>query len=77
MLGFWQRVDTYEEQPDIHFEHELLILLETADADNTFGWSTFPNFNALLDDKIRTPKIQVRPLPEFNITFCLLLLQKK
>ena len=50
--GFWQKVDTYEEQPDVHFEHEIIVLLETADPDQSFGWSTMANFNALLDDRL-------------------------
>ena len=52
--GFWQKVDTYQEQPDIHFEHEMIILLETADPDQSFGWSTMANFNSLLDDRSLT-----------------------
>ena len=50
--GFWQKVDTYEEQPDVHFEHEIIVLLETADPDQSFGWSTMANFNALLDERL-------------------------
>ena len=52
--GFWQKIDTYQEQPDIHFEHEMIILLETADPDQSFGWSTMANFNSLLDDRSLT-----------------------
>ena len=28
-LGFWRKVDTYEEQPDIHFLHQLIMIMET------------------------------------------------
>ena len=57
--GFWQKIDTYDEQPDIHFEHEMVIQLETENPDKTISWSTMKNYNALLEDKIRMPSIQV------------------
>ena len=58
--GFWQKIDTYEEQPDVHFHHDLLAMLETNEPNEAFGWSTMTNFNRLLNDKIRTPQIKVR-----------------
>ena len=59
-LGFWQRIETFEEQPDIHFEHDLVVQLETEDPDKTLSWSTMNNYNSLLENRIRTPTIQVR-----------------
>lgn len=56
--GFWQKIDTYQEQPDVHFEHDLLLLMETSDPDKSFGWSTMSNFNQLLDSRIKTPVIK-------------------
>lgn len=56
--GFWQKVDTYLEQPDIHFQHELLLIIETDKPDQTIGWSTMENFNNLLNDQIRVPTIK-------------------
>ena len=58
--GFWQKIDTYEEQPDIHFDHELIVQTETSDPDNSFGWSSMPNFNTLLGQRVRTPTIKVK-----------------
>ena len=56
--GFWQKIDTFQEQPDIHFQHELIVLMETADPDNSFGWSTMDNFNEILDDKVKIPTLK-------------------
>lgn len=57
--GFWQKIDSYEEQPDIHFEHDLIVLLETSDPDETIGWSTMSNFNSFLGgNRVRTPMIK-------------------
>ena len=36
----------------------MIVLFETADPDQSFGWSTMSNFNALLDDRLRTPTIK-------------------
>ena len=58
--GFWQKIETFEEQPDIHFEHDLIVQLETEDPDKTLSWSTMNNYNSLLENRIRTPTIQVR-----------------
>lgn len=59
-LGFWQKIDSYEEQPDIHFEHDLIVLLETSDPDETISWSTMSNLNSFLGggNRIRTPLIK-------------------
>ena len=58
--GFWQKIETFEEQPDIHFEHDLIVQLETEDPDKTLSWSTMNNYNSHLENRIRTPTIQVR-----------------
>ena len=59
-LGFWQKIDSYEEQPDIHFEHDLIVLLETSDPDETISWSRMSNLNSFLGggNRIRTPLIK-------------------
>lgn len=56
--GFWQKTDTYQEQPDVHFEHELIVLMETADPEKNYGWSTMSNFNQLLDEKVQVPTLK-------------------
>ena len=59
ILGFWRKVDTYEEQPDIHFLHQLILILETDQPDQRIGWSTLQNFNHLLADSTRVPTVKV------------------
>ena len=61
-IGFWQKVDTYEEQPDVHFKHELVVILETDDPGKVIGWSTLNSFNQLLHDQVRVPLIKVRSI---------------
>ena len=58
--GFWRKVDTYEEQPDIHFLHQLILILETDHVDRRIGWSTIQNFNHLLGESARVPTVKVR-----------------
>jgi Transmembrane protein 231 len=59
-LGFWRKVETYEEQPDIHFLHQLILILETDQPDNPITWSTMQNYNHLLGgDSTRIPTIKV------------------
>ena len=58
-LGFWQKVDHYQEQPEIHFQHDLVVLMETENPMRPIGWSTFKNYNQLLLDNVRVPMIKV------------------
>jgi len=60
--GFWRKVDTYEEQPDIHFLHQLILILETDQVDRRIGWSTIQNFNHLLGESARVPTVKVRKI---------------
>ncbi|TRY70099.1 hypothetical protein TCAL_05449 [Tigriopus californicus] len=69
--GFWQRVDTYREQPEIHFQHELVLYLETLLPDKSLGWSTFKNYNQLLQDRVRVPFIQ-ESIPIHSMQACIL-----
>jgi len=57
--GFWRKVDTYEEQPDIHFLHEVLIVLDTNRPDHKIAWSTMKNFNQIMINAARIPTIKV------------------
>lgn len=59
ITGFWRKIETYEEQPDIHFLHQLILILETDQPDNRIGWSTMQNFNHLIADSARVPTIKV------------------
>lgn len=58
--GFWKRTDTYREQPDVNWKHELLVVLETLDDTSYICWSTFPRFNSLVEDHLRVPSINSR-----------------
>lgn len=59
VTGFWQKIDYYQEQPEIHFQHDLVILMETENPMRPIGWSTFKNYNQLLLDNVRVPMIKV------------------
>ena len=56
-LGFWKKIDVYREQPDVHYEYELVLLLET-DSGN-LGWSTYHGYNELLQEQARVPTLKV------------------
>ena len=50
----------YREQPDIHFKHEMMVLLETENMDQAITWSTDQRFNLLMQDQVRIPSVKVR-----------------
>ena len=59
-LGFWRKVETYEEQPDTHFLHHLILILETDLPGRPIVWSTLQNFNHLIGGKsARVPTVKV------------------
>ena len=51
--GFWMTTNTYMEQPDIHFKKQALMVLDTPTAGNFLAWSTYTNFNNILQDAYR------------------------
>jgi hypothetical protein len=53
-------VDTYREQPDVHFSHQLLVQAETDADDVPVAWATFNGFNQMLGANVRVPVIKVR-----------------
>ena len=57
--GFWLRRATYEEQPEIHFTHELVVLASTREG-LTLGWSTAEPVNNFLLDNVRIPLVTSR-----------------
>jgi transmembrane protein 231 len=60
VAGFWRKIDTYEEQPDVHFLHQLILILETDQPDHRIAWSTLPNFNHVFGgDATRVPTVKV------------------
>ena len=45
------REASYREQPDIHFQHELVLVAETR-AGRQLGWATFGAVNTFLEDGV-------------------------
>ncbi|XP_056595910.1 transmembrane protein 231 isoform X2 [Triplophysa dalaica] len=58
--GFWLKRSTYEEQPVIQFQYDMILIGATNTAGNYVAWSTFPNFNRLVGDSLRIPSISVQ-----------------
>ncbi|XP_076039375.1 transmembrane protein 231 [Oratosquilla oratoria] len=54
--GLWKEISTQYEQPDVHFKHGVLLLLDTNNG--PLVWSTFPNYNAMLDSLLRIPVVK-------------------
>ncbi|XP_058252317.1 transmembrane protein 231 [Hemibagrus wyckioides] len=58
--GFWLKQSSYEEQPVVRFQYEMLMIGVTSVSGDYVAWSTFSNFNTLLGDKLRIPTVSVR-----------------
>ncbi|XP_077067513.1 transmembrane protein 231 [Siphateles boraxobius] len=58
--GFWLKRSTYEEQPVIQFQYDMILMGATDTAGNYVAWSTFPNFNRLIGDNLRIPYISAQ-----------------
>ncbi|KAL6480662.1 hypothetical protein MHYP_G00116950 [Metynnis hypsauchen] len=58
--GFWLKRSTYEEQPVVQFQYQMLMIGATGTAGEFVAWSTFPNFNRLLGNNLRIPSVSVR-----------------
>lgn len=56
--GLWMQIDTFSEQPTVHFKHKLLVLLDTNAGYLT--WSTYQQFNFLQMANLRTPMVSSR-----------------
>merc|ERR1719350_1442427 len=57
--GFWVRMATYREQPQIHFRHEVMVLADLARGGQV-GWATFSTVNDFLVENVRIPVIKSR-----------------
>ncbi|XP_060041143.1 transmembrane protein 231 isoform X2 [Erinaceus europaeus] len=56
--GFWQKRSSYEEQPTVRFQHQvLLVTLLQPEPGGFLAWSTFPAFNRLQGDHLRVPLV--------------------
>lgn len=59
VTGFWLKQSSYEEQPVVQFQYEMLMMGVTSVSGEYVAWSTFSNFNTLLGDKLRIPTVSV------------------
>ena len=50
---------TYEEQPEVHFRHELVVLARTREGQQ-LGWATAESVNNFLMEKVRIPLVTSR-----------------
>ena len=55
--GFWMTTNTYMEQPDIRFKKQVILALQGSSPGNFFAWSTYSNFNNLLQSNLRIPVV--------------------
>ena len=53
------RLATYQEQPEIHFRHELVVLARTRDGAQ-LGWATAESVNNFLLENVRIPLVTSR-----------------
>lgn len=61
LSGFWLKRSSYEEQPTVAFQHQvLLVALLEPERGEFLAWSTFPAFNRLQGDHLRVPLVSVR-----------------
>nr|F7B645.1 RecName: Full=Transmembrane protein 231 [Xenopus tropicalis] len=58
--GFWLKTSTYEEQPNVRFQYDVLLIALSSTTGNYLAWSTYPGFNNLVGDKLRLPHISAR-----------------
>ncbi|KAM4721491.1 transmembrane protein 231 [Rhinophrynus dorsalis] len=58
--GFWLKQSTYEEQPNVHFQYEVLLIALTSNSGSYLAWSTFQGFNSLVGDRLRLPQVSAR-----------------
>uniref|UniRef100_A0A2K5QD44 Transmembrane protein 231 n=1 Tax=Cebus imitator TaxID=2715852 RepID=A0A2K5QD44_CEBIM len=59
--GFWLKRSSYEEQPTVRFQHQvLLVALLGPESGGFLAWSTFPAFNRLQGDRLRVPFVSTR-----------------
>ncbi|XP_007670419.2 transmembrane protein 231 [Ornithorhynchus anatinus] len=59
--GFWLKRSSYEEQPTVRFQHQVLFVALLGPAPGGFlAWSTFPTFNRLQGASLRVPLVSTR-----------------
>ncbi|XP_018606966.1 transmembrane protein 231 isoform X2 [Scleropages formosus] len=58
--GFWLKRSSYEEQPRVRFQYQLLLIAATSTNGDYVAWSTFSNFNSLQGNNLRIPSVSAR-----------------
>ncbi|KAK1163476.1 transmembrane protein 231-like isoform X1 [Acipenser oxyrinchus oxyrinchus] len=58
--GFWLKLSTYEEQPSVRFQYQVLLIAATSTSGDYVAWSTYQNFNNLQGNNLRIPSISAR-----------------
>ncbi|KAM8946266.1 transmembrane protein 231 [Pelodytes ibericus] len=58
--GFWLKQSTYEEQPNVRFRYEVLLIAINDPNGNFLAWSTFQQFNSLVGDRLRLAQVSAR-----------------
>jgi hypothetical protein len=58
-VGFWLKEASYKEQPEVHFKHQFVVFLQGLTSDSYVAYSTYQNFNNLVNDKLRIPVTKV------------------
>ncbi|XP_012946498.1 transmembrane protein 231 [Aplysia californica] len=58
--GFWLREATYREQPTVAFKKEFILILDLQSPDSTVAYSTFQQYNQLIQSQLRIPVTKVR-----------------
>lgn len=56
--GFWTTKEIHREQPRVLFTRDVMLLVEGAGAGDTFAYSTFPNYNTLVERNLVVPTIK-------------------
>ncbi|XP_070574056.1 transmembrane protein 231-like [Ptychodera flava] len=62
--GFWMKTSVYREQGEVHFKHQILMILEGATATEYTTWSTYHNYNMLNQGRLRIPIVKSREIDE-------------
>ncbi|KAG8437466.1 hypothetical protein GDO86_008243 [Hymenochirus boettgeri] len=58
--GFWLKQSSYEEQPNIRFQYNVLLLAFNSTNGDYLAWSTYQGFNTLLGNRLRLPQLSAR-----------------
>lgn len=58
-VGFWLKEASYKEQPEVHFKHQFILFLQGLTSESYVAYSTYQNFNNLVNDKLRIPVTKV------------------